>query len=154
LLRDTFKEQFSEDCLKNPQKRLLEQQWQKLIQQLRDMLVVCPKCGDETFVEDTTSPKCMCCGTVFDIPGILRISNRTILLTPQTKVYIDMDNKPDMMAFEVAGDRYPVQLRNVTASKWTIETPSGKVKTIEPNEAMPVKAGLKVTIGTIKAEIN
>lgn len=65
-----------------------------------------------------------------------------------------MDNKPDIHVISVPGDRYPVQLKNITSSNWTVETPSGKLKTVEPNQSMPVKAGLKVSFGgTIKGEI-
>ena len=154
VLRETFKTEFSEECLKNPQKRKIEAEWQKVIQQLRDSLVACPVCGRETFVEDTASPKCMDCGKPFTLAGILRSGSRDILLTPNTKIYVDLDNKPDIQVINVPGDKYPVQLRNITSNKWTVETPSGKLKAIEPNMSMPVKAGLKVSIsGASKGEI-
>ena len=154
VLRETFKTEFSEECLKNPQKRKIEAEWQKVIQQLRDSLVACPVCGRETFIEDTASPKCMDCGKPFTLAGILRIGSRDILLTPNTKIYVDLDNKPDIQVINLPGDKYPVQLRNITSNKWTVETPSGKLKAIEPNMTMPVKAGLKVSIsGASKGEI-
>ena len=75
-------------------------------------------------------------------------------MTAKTKVYIDLDNKPDIEVVSVPGDKYPVQLKNITSGNWTVETPSGKLKSIEPNQMMPVKAGLKVSLGgTIKGEI-
>lgn len=154
LLRDTFKREFGEECLKNPQKRMLERSWQLTIQKLRDMLVACPLCGQETFVEDVAAPKCICCGKPFALPGSLKLTDRTILLTPKTKVYIDLDNKPDIEVVSVPGDKYSVQLKNITNGKWTVETPSGKLRAVEPNQMMPVKAGLKVSLtGTVKGEI-
>lgn len=146
ILREAFQKEFSEECLRNPQSRMIEKGWQNIIQQLRDTLVVCPSCKEETFVEDANTPKCMSCGKAFQISGKLNLGSRSILLTPGTKVYIDVDNKPDMLVFSVPGDKFPVQLSNITANKWTVETPSGKLKQIEPSQAMPVKAGLKVTI--------
>lgn len=96
----------------------------------------------------------MCCGKNFAISGALKINDRKVLLTPDTKVYIDMDNKPDVQVVAVPGDRYPVQLRNITTNKWVVETPMGKIKSVEPNMMMPVKAGLKVNLtGVIKGEI-
>ena len=117
------------------------------------MLVVCPHCGEENFVEEPTSPKCMACKRDFSISGTLQIKNRLILLTPKTNVYIDMDNKPDIMVFGVPGDKYPVQMRNVTAETWVVETQSGKLKQIQPNETMPVRAGLKISIGQNKGQL-
>lgn len=154
LLRDTFTQEFSTECLNDPSKRKLERQWQSVIQQLRDMLVVCPACKDETFVEDSNAPKCMCCGKSFPIAGVLQINDRNVLLTLGTKVYVDMDNKPDIQVVSVSDDRYPVQLKNITTNNWVVETPSGKLRTIEPNMTMPVKAGLKVNLtGAIKGII-
>lgn len=153
ILREAFKEQFSEECLKVPAKRMIEQNWQKLIQQLRDMLVSCPKCWEGTFIEDATAPKCMCCGKDFTLAGKLKINNRDILLSPKTNIYIDNDNQADIEVFEMQEDKYPVQLRNITQEKWVVETPSGKTKSIEPNGVMPVKAGLKVMIGSLKGII-
>ena len=146
ILRETFTREFSCECLSDPNKRKLERQWQNVIQQIRDMLVVCPECKDETFVEDANTPKCMCCGKPFNIAGTLQINDRKVLLTPNTKVYVDMDNKPDIQVINVPGDRYPIQLRNITTNNWVVETPSGKIRSVEPNMSMPVKAGLKVNL--------
>ena len=144
-LRETFIKNFSEDCLKNPQKRTIEADWQRIIQQLRDSLLRCPSCGEETFAIDAAS-KCMCCGKPMNVAGTLRFPNRDILLTPGTRIYVDLDNNPDIEVISVPGDKFPVQLRNLTANKWTVETPSGKLRAIEPNGSFPVKAGLKVSI--------
>lgn len=154
ILRDTFTQEFSLECLSDPNKRKLERQWQNVIQQLRDMLVVCSECKDETFVADANTPKCMCCGKSFHIAGTLQINDRKVLLTPNTKVYVDMDNKPDIQVINVPGDRYPIQLRNITTNNWVVETPSGKIRSVEPNMSMPVKTGLKVNLtGAIKGVI-
>lgn len=154
VLKEQFQHEFSQECLKEPQKRLIEQQWQKLIQQLRDMLVICPHCMGETFVEDPKAPKCISCGKDFAIAGTLEIGKRSLLLSPGTKVYVDLDNTPDIKVEDVQGSKYPVQLRNTTPTNWTVETPSGKLKSIAPNELVPVKDGLKITmLGTIKSLI-
>lgn len=154
VLRDTFKQEFGEECLNNPSRRKMERQWQNLIQQLRDMLVVCPECGDETFVEDANAPKCMCCGKSFTLSGILKVNERNILLTPKTNLFVDIDIEPDVQVLSVYGDKFPVQLKNITNNSWIVETSSGKLKSVEPNQFMPVKVGLKINLGgTIKGEI-
>lgn len=156
MLRKAFEREFSQECLKNPAARCLERDWQKTIQKLRDMLVVCPQCNNETFVENISTPKCINCGEVLALPGILQLNDRKIPLTPGSKIYIDMDNKPDIQVVKVQDNKYPVQLKNITSTTWIVETPSGKLKPIAPNQYMPVKIGLKVTFsgsGTIKGEI-
>ena len=109
------------------------------------MLVICPKCGNEFFAEGKTA-KCTECSKDVTIPGSLSLANRDILLTPKTNVYIDNDTTVDAVVIEVPGDNFPVQLKNLMETKWIVETPSGKIRPIEKGQAMPVKAGLKVTI--------
>lgn len=153
LLRDAFKEQFSSAILTSPEKRMIENSWKKIIQSLRDMLVRCPKCGDETFITDANAPKCMNCGKDAAISGALTFAGRRVLLTPNTMVYIDTDNIPDVKVVSVQDSKYPVQLQNITKDDWVVETQSGRTKQIVPGATMPVKAGLKVTINSQKAVI-
>jgi hypothetical protein len=68
------------------------------------------------------------------------------MLTPGSRIYVDLDNNPDIEVVSVPGDKYPVQLRNLTSNRWTVETTKGKLRAIEPNGSFPVKAGLKVSI--------
>lgn len=154
ILRDTFKQEFCEEKLHNPMTRMIEAKWQKIIQSLRDCLVVCPKCGDETFIENTNNMKCVSCGRDFSISGTLAIGSRHIFLTPKTKVYIDLDNKPDMLVVAHTGEKYSAHLKNTTQTKWVVETQSGNLKPIDPGAEFPVRAGLKVTLpGAEKGEI-
>ena len=154
LLQDAFKEQFSKEILSSPDKRMIEKKWKGVIQSLRDTLVRCPKCGNETFISDSTSPVCMNCGKSFDLSGKLVLGNgREILLTPNTSVYIDDDNNPNIKVISVPGDKYPVQLQNITKENWVVETQSGKIKSIEPGAWVPIRPGLRLSIGTLKFEI-
>ena len=153
-LQTAFKEQFGKDILAAPDKRMIEKKWKGVVQSLRDTLVRCPKCGDETFVSDPTSPVCMNCGKSFDLAGRLVFANgREILLSPNTMVYIDDDNQPDIKVVSIPGDKYPVQLQNITKENWVVETQSGKIKSIEPGSCVPVRPGLKLSIGSLKSEI-
>lgn len=144
VLREAFTEEFSLDKLKNPTKRMLEQNWKKIIEQARDELIVCPSCNEETFVEANSSVgKCVNCGKTIDIRQRLLIGNRSLPLTPKTEIFIDNDNQPDAI---VSKDTNGILLiQNTSPDKWTVETPSGKVKIVESQAIMPVKAGLKIT---------
>ena len=153
-LQNAFKEQFGKDILAAPDKRMIEKKWKGVIQSLRDTLVRCPKCGDETFVSDSASPVCMNCGKSFDLAGkLVFINGREILLSPNTMVYIDDDNQPDINVVSIPGDKYPVQLQNITKENWVVETQSGKIKSIEPGACVPIRPGLKLSIGSLKSEI-
>ena len=153
-LQNAFKEQFGKDILAAPDKRMIEKKWKGVIQSLRDTLVRCPTCGDETFVSDSASPVCMNCGKSFDLAGkLVFINGREILLSPNTMVYIDDDNQPDIKVVSIPGDKYPVQLQNITKENWVVETQSGKIKSIEPGSCVPIRPGLQLSIGSLKSEI-
>jgi DNA-binding helix-hairpin-helix protein with protein kinase domain len=153
ILRDTFTREFSEEMLRNPQKRMLEQNWEKLIATLRDSLVICPHCKGETFIEEGKS-MCMNCGKDVEVPLSLKISNRNVFLTGGTKLYIDHDNNADVLVLKDAKAGL-LLLKNLSSdTTWTAETPSGKLKTVAPGECVPVKEGIKVSFNqTTKGEI-
>lgn len=156
ILRDTFIEEFSKEKLQNPSSRMIEQNWKKIISTIRDSLVVCHHCAEETFVNiSNTTDKCMNCGKDVDLSKRLVIKNRSLPLINKTSIYIDEDNTPDGV---VTTDSNGFMLiKNVSTKTWTVETPSGKIKTVAPNEILPVKEGLKITfrVHTVpyKAEI-
>ena len=152
-LRETFIREFSPEMLKNPQKRMIEQNWEKLIASLRDRLVICPYCGEETFI-DCDKYQCMSCNRVVDVSRTLRIGMRTLLLTNGTRLFIDLDNSPDAQVAVNPQDKDMLLLKNLSKEKWTAETPSGKLKTVAPGEFMPVKHGIKIAFNAMcKGEI-
>ncbi|MBS5527911.1 MAG: serine/threonine protein kinase [Prevotella sp.] len=143
LLRKTFLEEFSQEKLKNPTSRMIEQNWEKIISQVRDCLVVCPHCGEETFVDtEKQQDKCMDCGKDIDLSKRLVFANRSLPLTNRTSIYIDNDNIPDGLV-TVDNTGFPL-IKNVSTESWTVETPSGKVKTVAQQSILPIKDGLKI----------
>lgn len=153
ILRNTFTREFSEEMFRDPQKRMIEQNWEKLIATLRDSLVMCPHCHEETFIEEGKS-MCMNCGKDVEVPLLLKIGNRNVFLTGGTKLYIDHDNNADVLVLKDAKAGL-LLLKNLSSdTTWTAETPSGKLKTVAPGECVPVREGIKVSFDqTTKGEI-
>ena len=155
ILKETFVQQFSQDKLKNPTTRMIEQEWQKLIAKVRDSLVICPSCGEETFL-DITNGKCKCMNCSRDVATdkYVKIGTRSLILTPNTKLFIDNDNVADALVVSNPQDKSMLLIQNISNLKWTAETPSGKVKEVEPKGFMPVKAGIKISFSNVsKGEI-
>lgn len=148
LLKDTFIDQFSKEKLLNPNKRLIEQEWQRIITRVRDELVICPGCKQETLLDTIGNRnKCINCGAEIDMTKQLCIGTRNMYLTPGTKLYIDNDNVADGEVGTFPTDKNLMIIRNLASSSWHIDTPSGKVKVVEPNDFMPVLNGLKISFG-------
>lgn len=143
LLRDTFTEEFSQEKLRNPNMRIIEQKWESVISQIRGSLIVCPHCGDETFVDvETRRCDCMNCGKTVELTKHLVIAGQSLPLINKTAIFIDNDNTPDgLVTADSSG--FPI-IKNVSTEQWTVETPSGKIKTVEPQGILPVKEGLKI----------
>ena len=143
ILRDTFVQEFSREKLKNPSSRMIEQNWKKIISRLRDSLVICPHCSEETFV-DTSAPvcKCMNCGAETDLRKRLVMQNRSLPLTNGTSIYIDNGNTPNGLV--TADSNGFLLVKNISKETWTVKTPSGKLKTVGSQEILPVKEGLKI----------
>ena len=153
-LSEAFTAEFSQRKLKNPQERMLESQWQKLIRRMRDDLVVCQHCGDETFVDIDAQPcNCINCGHQVDLSKQLIIGKRILTLTNKTKIYIDKDSVPDgLVTKDSAGI---LILKNISNETWTVETPSRKLREVASQAVMPVREGLKISFPreTDRAEI-
>jgi hypothetical protein len=87
----------------------------------------------------------MNCSRDVDVSKKLKLGLRTLLMTNGTRLFIDFDNSPDARVAVNPQDRNMLLLQNLTKEKWTAETPSGKLKTVGPNEFMPVKNGIKIS---------
>ena len=156
ILRDTFIKQFSQECLKNPKERIIEQEWKKNLCSLRDQLICCPHCGGETFAEANQSNcKCINCGKEIDTSLYLAVNSRHIPLTLGTRVYLsDEDIHSAFVTKDAKG--FPL-LQNNTSNNWYVDTRGGSVKEVIPKGHMPIIPGLKISMkiqsNDIKAEI-
>lgn len=147
LLREIFIDQLSQEKLKNPTTRMVEQEWEKVIAKVRDTLVICPKCRQETFVDSSlTTGQCIECGAQFDISRRLVMGDRSMVLTPGTCLYIDMDNLPDIKIQN--SNSGEMMLQNVSTNSWNVETPSGKIRQVNVNDCLPARPGLKISFGS------
>lgn len=155
-LKDAFVHEFSQEIIKNPTKRMIEDSWERLLAQVRDELVNCPHCKGENFVksQNNTHP-CMECGKTIDISMRIKFGNRQAILTMDTDLYIDRDNTVDAKIVKSPKGDSEMWIRNTSPVTWTVETASGKLKSVEPNGIMPVREGMKISFGldNIKGEI-
>lgn len=152
-LKNVFIHEFSQELLKDKTKRMIEDGWERLISQVRDELVFCPYCKEETFVESEQSQcTCMDCGKTIDVSDRLKIGNRQIILTLGTDVYLDRDNTADARVVASPKADGTNWLQNISPNQWSVETPSGKLKAVDPQGLLPVKAGLKITFGNFGGE--
>jgi hypothetical protein len=96
----------------------------------------------------------MDCGKTIDVSNQLVIGTRNIILTKGTRIYIDNDNTPDCEVVQHPNDPAKLLIKNISQTKWAAETPSGKLKEVEPGGMMPINPGIKVSfLSNYKGEI-
>lgn len=64
---------------------------------------------------------------------------------PGSGLFIDSDNLPDARVFISPADASMFLVQNITDGQWTAETPSGKIKQVDPKGYIPVKKGIKIS---------
>ena len=147
-------EEFSDRKLKNPTERIIETDWQKLLTALRDETVVCPHCGNVTFLDiENQKDKCLFCEKPIDVSHKIKLDSRNIILTPRSNVYISGGSAPDAIVGISPKDKNILTLTNISTEQWSVETPSGKVRLLGQKETMPVLNGMKITFRQGKGEI-
>lgn len=145
-LQDAFIEAFSQDQIKNPTRRMMESKWEKIISSLRNQLIVCSHCSAETFVDLDKPSNCMECGKPLKVNFRIQSNNHgCIALSPQKNVFLGKSQQPIAVVRINKADPSVWALQNLSSTPWMIETPSGKLKEVAPNEIMPTKPGLKIT---------
>lgn len=164
VLQQTFVQEFSQERLQHPDQRLTELQWLTILQEVRDCLVHCPHCGDETFIHRQqakmgllsgilgTASKDVClnpkCGKEVVPKQILTVGKRQLALTSGTYLYLDRDSKAEARLIPHPNDSNLLLLQNLTDQTWTVRTATGKEIPIAPQGFVPVKVGLQITIPT------
>lgn len=145
ILRKAFTEAFSQEQIKVANKRMLESKWKKIIASLRNELVYCMSCGSETFVDLNNPTTCLECGKPVAVPFKIHTQYGQIALSPKKQVYLGDHEKPIAVVRINKTDPSVWALQNISETTWSVETPSGKTKTVPPQEVMPTKIGLKIT---------
>ncbi len=148
VLQDAFIEAFSQELIKNPTHRMMESRWKKIIRQVRNQLVVCSSCENETFAESEFVSTCINCGQPVEVKYRLQMSkNEVIALSPKKQVLIGKINEPIAIVRVNKKNSDLWALQNLTHTKWIAETSDGKLKDIKPNEILAMEKGLKISFG-------
>jgi serine/threonine protein kinase len=158
FFRDAFILSFAKG-MKNPQVRIIENEWQKLLVRLRDeWYVICPSCGRALFLrgQDTKAGlNCSGCNSSFSYPRRLGVKQGSmpynIPLFPGKKIYAchivkDSDDYRAVLGDVVMNKNNPSLwgIKNLSQDTWRIKPPAGEEREIGPGGAVPIGPGLTV----------
>lgn len=149
-LKEAFIKAYTGESLMNPNRRMTEQQWERILIHFYSDIFRC-SCGNETFIWDKNAPRCSGCGQVFNKFQMLKISTceyeipllegnivfreqlGTANIGEGTKAVIRIVRNPQ--------DR-KLYLQNLTGHKILCITPSGRQVQVEHQETAPANVGL------------
>lgn len=151
--------------LRDPDCRVMENEWRKEMCGLRDSIFYCPKCKAENFFDidrvkrKMVSDPCWSCGQALEFPSRMRISGShgvsLVVLSEGARLY----------PHHLEGDAYnfsttiaeitekPLSLRNESRNKWMARTPDGASVEVVPGERFPLNEGCRIHFGRAEAEI-
>ncbi|MDE6665632.1 MAG: protein kinase [Ruminococcus sp.] len=161
-VRDAFIRSFTTG-IREPNKRIIENEWQKLFIRLRSEIIVC-NCGRTNFTSmfekvDDASYRCPKCSAEF---VSLAFSNRDyrIPLYIGSKFYeCEIDPKSDNFQ-KVAGELVENKLKpgmlgikNSSEKVWRVKMPDGVFYDIAPGKGFPLWKGLEIDFDEVNAHI-
>ena len=155
ILRNTFLKEFSKETMtvtSDRQTRIMEREWKKVFIAMRNTLVPCPYCKNETFIDtDKTATQCINCGKQIVKPRLLQLGKEQIVLMNGMKLYAST-TKENGSYNEVTGEvvtdknnRDLLVIKNLSNDVWFGFTRAGAQKNVEPNQVIPVLQGIKIT---------
>lgn len=151
FIQKTFCEAFSRESMigNDQQHRVTEKAWQETFMRLRDCLVTCPSCHDETMIDTSQSQyQCMNCGVSMPTPALIVAKRTEVPILPGVKL-TERQLGTDVMADELILGKVveskvtgKIGLKNESSCLWIATLPSGDQKQFEPGKVVPIKRGL------------
>lgn len=152
-IKETFIKAFSQQAIRDPQRRLIELEWLEVLVRFRSDIASC-SCGDEIFINNASTTKCDRCGKPKVVNHVIQLPRYSATALKGTRIYrcqLGMCNQDDALnpvALVVAKDSDPsvLGLKNMTKDIWTAHTPSGNIRQVKPQEVIPFKSGITVEV--------
>ena len=153
MLRNQFIKEFNHEKLyDNPQSRLIEAEWVRLLQTIKDHIVLCSHCRQETFLSEENTARCVACSTLLQVKARLTIDGRTLPLMAGNRYPL-----ADDVCFEtvLSNTDNLLWLRNTGKQTWQVTTTHGEQRPLAPKALMPAKPGIKIQFNNnLTGEIN
>ena len=159
-IKDAFLKAFSQQAIKEPNRRLRELDWLKVLVRFRSDIVKCG-CGNEVFIKDASTTKCDGCGKPMVISHVIKLPDYAITAAKGSRIYrcqlgvCNADEALNPVALVVAKDNDPsvLGLKNMTTNILSAKTPSGNMRQVQPQEVVPFKAGIVIEAYGNKIEL-
>ncbi|MBT9872810.1 hypothetical protein GPL06_08270 [Bacteroides salyersiae] len=154
FIRTAFVRAFSYECQINPQSRIIESEWIKLLSRWRAYLNICPDCKEETYIEPKDYGKCKVCGQKRPILWMQIDKKEYIPLVAGQTIYESQLGKEGF--FTLVAKIVPAKdsskvlgIRNLSEMDWCVTHGTQKV-TVPPGKAFKLCENMSIKFSNIK----
>ena len=156
FFRGAFVKSFVEG-MKNPNSRMPDNEWQKVLVRLRDNYLTCPQCGTMRPIEKITqNDQIVCkCGCAYSYPLELSIDKYAVPLFPGKKLYechtSESDDYNSVTGEVIVKKDNPGLwgIKNTSSYTWNVLFPDGANKSIDTGSVLPIAEGLVITFKNV-----
>ena len=162
FLRDTFTRAFTRGLM-DPDERVLEGEWRRVLSRMQDGLFACSQCGQENFFDPAVAPNrpCSSCQKMLRLPMRLKLAKTEVTLTQSRRLFSHhLNEKQDYEFIQPVAEVVPHPtnpsiwgLKNLTAQNWVITTTDGQTKDVEPSRSVPLAHGTRIQFANSTAEM-
>jgi hypothetical protein len=163
-LRDLFTRGFTKG-LRDPEARIMDNDWRKELSRLKDAIFPCPQCGAENFFDVDCLKSaghlkpCWSCGHVPKLPPRMRFGgirdSAFVMLNPGTQLFAHHLNGDDYNFLtplaEVVAD--PLGLKNLSSFAWTSRVGDQPLAAILPGTTLQLQSACKIHFGRTEADV-
>ncbi|MBP5406920.1 hypothetical protein J6Z19_07210 [bacterium] len=157
FIRELFERSFSQDAMigKDTEHRVIEKIWEEAFIKLKGLIMKCPFCGDEIFIDPMQQEqKCIFCGKTFDSPLMLKVKKYSPVLVDSSKLYAchvkhDSSDFRTVMGEVVSNKTDPkiLGLKNCSGFAWEAILPTGESRPFADGQVFKLGKGLKINFG-------
>ena len=154
-LKETFIKAFSEELLKNPQKRIIEQEWLRIFIRMRGEIDKC-SCGTVYYADPVTPNPCPNCKKKNVYPMYIKAQKYNIPVHRLTKLFACHTDKGsddfETLNGEVSANGGDFMMKNVSKDTWYI-TDAGAQTPVAPGSSFKLKKSTTINIGAVSIEV-
>ncbi|MDQ4097797.1 MAG: serine/threonine protein kinase [Actinomycetota bacterium] len=162
-IRSLFTRAFSRG-LRDPNGRVRESEWRRILGRLHDAIVPCKACGAQNFYDPGREGPWLCynpeCRRPIAVPPRLLVAGHEIALAAGTRLYAHHVSGR-LYDFEVSCARVVehhtydlIGLTNTSDAVWSVTSPDGRAAKVRPSETVRTVDGLVIDFGTVEGRIS
>jgi DNA-binding helix-hairpin-helix protein with protein kinase domain len=163
-LRRLFTRAFT-DGLRDPDARVMENEWRKEMCAMRDAIFYCDRCTAENFYDLERARQkqpinpCWSCGRALETPPRMRLGgdhdSHLVVLSRGTRLFPHHLERDTYNFTRTLGEvtANPFGLRNLSSKNWVCRGQDNSVTVVRRDDILPLRADCHISFGQIEAQI-